>query len=89
MIDDATPQLNRCHGVDPDAVYGQISVICCPTCKEKVTVMTAPFFREDDRQREHEAWRATSAWNSISAGRPIRDSSEFEPWAAAWRKSKA
>jgi hypothetical protein len=30
--------------------------------------MTAPFFREGDRQREHEAWRATSAWNSISAG---------------------
>jgi|GEM_PF-4425378 len=64
MIDDATPHLNRCHGVEPDAAYGPTSVISCPKCKKKVTVKTAPFFREGVSQCEHQAWRATSAWNA-------------------------
>jgi hypothetical protein len=60
---DTVPHLNRCHGAEPDAVFGQESIISCPKCKGKVTVTTAPFFRDDDSQREHEAWRAASAWN--------------------------
>ncbi|MBY5763656.1 hypothetical protein HFO06_11205 [Rhizobium leguminosarum] len=65
--DDTVPHLTECHGVEPDAAYGPASVISCPTCKEKVTVETAPFFRDPQRQREHQVWRAADVWNERQA----------------------
>jgi hypothetical protein len=65
MIDDATPHPDLCCGVEPASVYGPASVISCPKCKEKITVEAAPFFRNEDSQREHEAWRAALAWNAV------------------------
>ncbi|MGO6707583.1 hypothetical protein [Rhizobium johnstonii] len=63
MIDDTVPHLNQCCGADPKASYGPISVISCTKCEEAITVETSPFFRNPERQREHQAWRATAAWN--------------------------
>ena len=63
-VDDTTPQLDRCsRGHRPQALYGAISIISCPTCGEKITVETSPFFSNSARQREHETWRALLAWN--------------------------
>ncbi|NEI89487.1 hypothetical protein GR248_01520 [Rhizobium leguminosarum] len=62
-IDDTVPHLTKCHGVEPGAVYGKVSVISCEKCKKKISIETAPFFRDPERQREHQAWRATAAWN--------------------------
>jgi len=62
-IDDMTPQLDLCCGLEPQAVYGPTSTITCSRCKEKISVETAPFFRDPIRQREHETWRAVLAWN--------------------------
>lgn len=66
MIDNTAPHLNRCHGVEPNAAHGETSIISCPICKEKVTVKTAPFFRNPERQHEHQAWRAALAWNAMT-----------------------
>lgn len=63
-VNDTSPQLDRCSlGHRPQAMYGAISIISCPTCGEKITVATSPFFSDNARQREHEAWRAVLAWN--------------------------
>ncbi|EJB02864.1 hypothetical protein Rleg9DRAFT_1678 [Rhizobium leguminosarum bv. trifolii WSM597] len=72
-VNDMTPQLDRCsRGHRPQALYGAISIISCPTCGEKITVETSPLFSDNARQREHEAWRAVLAWNErrshLSAG---------------------
>ncbi|MBY5804060.1 hypothetical protein HFN52_10670 [Rhizobium leguminosarum] len=64
---DAVPHLTKCHGAEPDGVYGPVSLISCPKCKKKITVRTAPFFRDPERQREHQAWRAANAWNEMTA----------------------
>lgn len=69
MIDDTVPHLNRCHGIEPHAAYGQTSVISCLACREKVTVKTPVFFRGADSQHEHEAWRAALAWNAMTRNR--------------------
>jgi len=63
--DDTIPHPDSCCGVEPKAVYGPVSVISCPKCREKVILKTPPFFRDGDSQREHEAWRTVSAWNAL------------------------
>lgn len=68
-VDDTVPHLTQCHGVEPAAVYGPASMISCPECKKKITVETAPFFRDPERQQEHQAWRAVTAWNAGAVNR--------------------
>ncbi|MHC2573955.1 hypothetical protein ACVMH6_006283 [Rhizobium leguminosarum] len=65
VIDDATSHLHPCCGREPEEIYGPASTILCTQCKAKITVATAPFFRDAGSQREHERWRAVSAWNQI------------------------
>ncbi|RFB95749.1 hypothetical protein B5K11_09840 [Rhizobium leguminosarum bv. trifolii] len=73
VIDDASLDLNPCCRCKPDARYGPTSVISCSRCGKKITVDTAPFFRDSASQREHETWRAVETWNKLSEATPADD----------------
>ncbi|MEH7904068.1 hypothetical protein V7794_23000 [Rhizobium laguerreae] len=63
--DDATPHLSNCYcGAEPVPEYGPTSIVACPNCSEFVAVTTPRFFA-DPWQREHEIWRAVSAWRAL------------------------
>lgn len=73
VIDDPVPHLKRCRcGRNPQATYGPTSIVSCVGCPEKTAVETAPFFRDPISQHEHEAWRATLAWNERPAAGAAR-----------------
>lgn len=68
MTDDRIPRINKCRcGREPVEEYGPTSMIACANCHEEIVVETAPFFRDPERQREHQAWRAADAWNERTA----------------------
>lgn len=63
-VDDAPPRPHPCRcGGKPVALYAPTSVISCENCGEKITISTPPLFGNSASQREHETWRAVSAWN--------------------------